>query len=66
MGATGIAWIGVTVLIFAALVVLSIWMRRRDAEEFEQGPSNLSDDDRRALQLGLGLTIGNGVGGNNF
>jgi hypothetical protein len=65
MSALNLTLIVIAVVGFTALVALSIWMRRWDDEEFEQGASTISDDERRRLQVGIGLVSGGTFGGAN-
>jgi hypothetical protein len=53
----------VGVLVFLALVAVALWMRRLDAEEFAQGAGSMTEDERRAMQVGIGLRAGNNSGG---
>ena len=57
------AWIGTSfgVIAFIAFVAIALWVRRLDADDFPQSTSTLTDDERRALQLGIGLASGNTV-----
>lgn len=63
MSGTALIWMAVGVLVFLALVAVALWMRRLDAEEFAQGAGSMTEDERRAMQVGIGLRAGNNSGG---
>lgn len=56
------ALVGVALFV-GAMVALYVWSRRVEREDLPRLPDQLSDEERRALQLGIGLTAGGNAGG---
>jgi hypothetical protein len=60
MSAMATLMTAIAVVGFVALVAIAVWIHRRDDEEFDQSTSTMTDDERRAAQVAIGLTSGGG------